>query len=622
MEIPGYQIEQLIAEGGMSSVYLAVQESLGRRVAIKVLRKFGNPEQAERFLHEARIIASLEHRNIITIYDVGAIGERYYIAMEYLEGGCLADRIDHGLQPLAALGLLEKMARCLDFVHRRDIVHRDIKPSNILFHADGTPKLTDFGIAKQLDEDQEATLEGTAFGSPYYLSPEQAEGRPLDGRSDIYSLGIVFFQMLTGRKPYSESSHIETIVAHLSNPIPVLPEAFSEFQGLLESMIAKSPQNRIASARELAHRIRDLRSSQAERRKADRRSGRNAAQADMDNGPVLGLIDHVRGASVVAKSLAIAGLLIFVLGLDWLLETPKPTPVVELQRAPRVQLSYTGRNGVPSKVVAATPMRQEEPVEESEEEASANLLDTEDAMRSDVAPESVGLPITEPVEDVDVFAESIVVEQPQPEVEKEAFVATEPLVLAETETETEIEIEIEIEMERETGTETETHVAAEAGVTDQKDELIVDRMRAGDKALLADRLTTPAADNAYAHYKAVLELDADHRGARAGIGRIADRYAALARWAKGEQKYRLARIYVRRGFAVRRGHAGLLAVRSDLDRVEALASAQASANPAPVAEKPKISSWEFEGTSVTSTGPEGTGNIVKDFKNVWRSVFD
>ena len=106
-------------------------------------------------------------------------------------------------------------------MHRRDIVHRDIKPGNILFHSDGTPKLSDFGIAKQIDADQELTMDGSAFGSPYYISPEQAECRPLDGRSDIYSLGIVFYQMLTGRRPYAEKSHIETIVAHFSSPVPL-----------------------------------------------------------------------------------------------------------------------------------------------------------------------------------------------------------------------------------------------------------------------------------------------------------------------------------------------------------------------------------------------------------------
>jgi serine/threonine-protein kinase PpkA len=335
MRIPGYKAERLVARGGMSSVYLAMQESLSRRVALKVLRRFDNPRQAERFLHEARIIASLQHRNIITIHDVGTMGERHYIAMEYLEGGSLADRIDHGIPPMQALDLLESMASCLDFVHRKDIVHRDIKPSNILFHADGTPKLTDFGIAKQIDGDQELTMEGSAFGSPYYLSPEQAEDRLLDGRSDIYGLGIVFYQMLTGRRPYEESSHIETIVAHLSNPIPVLPEELSGYQGLLEKMIAKSPDNRVGSAGELVALIQQVRSSQ---------SGPSAnTAASRGEGARKGLLARASGASFLVRLSAVAALLVLIVGsLRLIGDSPSGQAAAPrlVSRVPSIELSY------------------------------------------------------------------------------------------------------------------------------------------------------------------------------------------------------------------------------------------------------------------------------------------
>jgi len=263
MEIPGFKIERLIAEGGMSSVYLAVQDSLDRRVALKILKKFDSAEHAERFLHEGRIIASLNHRNIITIHDIGVVGDQHYIAMEYLEGGSLEERIAKGIELPDVLGLLECIGECLEFVHRKGIVHRDIKPSNILFHVDGTPKLTDFGIAKRLEHDQDLTMDGRALGSPYYLSPEQAEGRPLDGRSDIYSLGITFYQMLTGRRPYAENSHIETIVAHLTQPIPRLPHALSRYQNVLEHMLSKSANDRAASAGHLVELVRQVRCSES-----------------------------------------------------------------------------------------------------------------------------------------------------------------------------------------------------------------------------------------------------------------------------------------------------------------------------------------------------------------------
>jgi len=155
----------------------------------------------------------------------------------------------------------ETIGGCLDFVRRKGIVHRDIKPANILFHFDGTPIPSDFGVATQVADDSNLTLDGKTFGSPYYLSPEQAQSKPLDGRSDLYGLGIVPFEMLTGRKPYAGASAMDTIVAHLTAPIPRLPPPVQRYQDLLERMIAKSPEERFAAAAEMVARVRELRRS-------------------------------------------------------------------------------------------------------------------------------------------------------------------------------------------------------------------------------------------------------------------------------------------------------------------------------------------------------------------------
>jgi serine/threonine protein kinase len=259
LQIPGYTIVKPIAEGGMASVYLAVQQSLERHVALKLLKNINNPAQLERFHNEGKTIASLNHRNIINIHDTGIFSEQYYISMEYLAGGDLEDRIAAGISPHAALDLLQVIGNCLEFIHRKNIIHRDIKPANILFHTDGTPILTDFGIAKHQQIDSRLTLEDTALGSPYYLSPEQAESRPVDGRADIYGLGIILHEMLTGIKPYQGDSHIEVIVAHLTEPLPALPPELSIFQELLDLMIAKSPEDRFNSAGEMVDHIRRLR---------------------------------------------------------------------------------------------------------------------------------------------------------------------------------------------------------------------------------------------------------------------------------------------------------------------------------------------------------------------------
>jgi len=144
---------------------------------------------------------------------------------------------------------------CLDFVHRKNIIHRDIKPANILFHSDGTPILTDFGVAKQQSTDSRLTKDGTALGSPYYISPEQAENRQVDGRADIYSLGIILYEMLTGKKPFEGESDIQIIISHLSDPIPSLPPELERYQELLDRMIAKNPDERFSSAADMLEYI-------------------------------------------------------------------------------------------------------------------------------------------------------------------------------------------------------------------------------------------------------------------------------------------------------------------------------------------------------------------------------
>ena len=257
--IPGYTILKPIAQGGMASVYLAEQQSLGRRVALKLLKKFDDIYQAARFVAEGKIIASLDHRNIITLHDIGVIGDQHYISMEFLGGGDLEMRIVEGISVEVALDLVETIGECLDFLHRKNIIHRDIKPANILFHIDGTPVLTDFGVAKQQEDDANLTRDGTTLGSPNYISPEQAESKGVDGRSDIYSLGIVLYEMLTGAKPFQGDSDIQIIISHISDPLPELPPELARYQELIDRMTAKSPDERFATAAEMVQYLREVR---------------------------------------------------------------------------------------------------------------------------------------------------------------------------------------------------------------------------------------------------------------------------------------------------------------------------------------------------------------------------
>jgi serine/threonine-protein kinase PpkA len=261
MEIPGYKVEREIGRGGMATVYLAIQESLERSVVLKILDKVhrtNSEDMTQRFVDEGRIVASLHHPNIVTIYDIGLAGDELYISMEYVKGGDLKKRMESHVSPKVALDIIAKIGSALDSAHAHNVIHRDVKPANILFREDGTPLLTDFGIAKQTDFDKDLTSTGIFLGSPNYVSPEQADGKKVDGRSDIYSLGCIFYEMLTGYKPYHSNSIIDIVIQHKSSPVPTLPEKLSIYQSLLDRMMAKDLNERFTSASEMLKSVEKL----------------------------------------------------------------------------------------------------------------------------------------------------------------------------------------------------------------------------------------------------------------------------------------------------------------------------------------------------------------------------
>jgi serine/threonine-protein kinase PpkA len=272
MEIPGYEIKRQIGQGGMAIAYLAEQKSLGRQVVLKILdnKVRDTPETTERFLNEGRIIASLNHPHIITIFDIGQSNDDVYISMEYVEGGDLRERMQHKVfAPVEAIDVIEKIAGGLAVAHQNGIVHRDVKPGNILFRRDGTPLLSDFGIAKRLSGDSDLTSTGMFLGSPNYMAPEQSEAGPIDGRADIYSLGIIFFEMMSGERAYTGESVIDVIVMHKTAPIPTLRTGFEEYQELLNLMLAKKRNDRFRDAESLLHFIAEMRKSGTIKSKAE-----------------------------------------------------------------------------------------------------------------------------------------------------------------------------------------------------------------------------------------------------------------------------------------------------------------------------------------------------------------
>ena len=248
--IPGYDIEGEIGEGAMASVYLSTQRSLERKVALKVMAAAlaADPSFCERFLREGKTLARLSHPHTVTIHDIGNVGELYYMAMEYLPNGTLKERIAAGLTPEQGVTLIRQIASALGYAHAQGLVHRDVKPANILFRADGTAVLSDFGIAKSLDDRTQFTQAGFAVGTPSYMSPEQARGQEIDGRADLYALGVVLYEILVGKLPYNGTDALSTALAHLTEPLPELPVHHGRYQGVLRKLLAKDPAERYPDA--------------------------------------------------------------------------------------------------------------------------------------------------------------------------------------------------------------------------------------------------------------------------------------------------------------------------------------------------------------------------------------
>ena len=264
-KIGRYLIESNLGQGGMGTVYLALDPLIKRQVAVKVLPQQFNHDPAfrERFRREAQIIASLEHPSIVPLHDFGEHENQPFIVMRYMPGGTLNGRLQRGsLSMSRILDILERIAPGLDKAHVHGIVHRDLKPSNILFDADDEAYLADFGIAKV--QEATAALTGSAIiGTPAYMSPEQAQGeKDIDGRSDVYSMGIILYQMLTGRAPYVADTPMKLVVMHIMEPVPTIlsvkPDLPEKIEPLIARALAKDPKDRFYTVGDMTQTLRHI----------------------------------------------------------------------------------------------------------------------------------------------------------------------------------------------------------------------------------------------------------------------------------------------------------------------------------------------------------------------------
>ena len=258
IQIPGYTIIRKIGTGGMSEVYLAKQDSLKREVAVKVLhsRITDDSNTIHRFMHEAETIAKLYHPNIVSIYEVGQLADDViFYSMPYLPSGDLTDFSYETTDQLISLML--SISEGLNYAHQQGVIHRDIKPENILFDQFGQVQIADFGIAISANS-QRLTGENHIVGSAAYMSPEQAQSKPVDARTDIYSLGVVLFELLAGEPPFKREDDLATLMAHVNDPIPRLPENVAMWQEFIDRCLAKKPDDRYQTISSLQHALTNL----------------------------------------------------------------------------------------------------------------------------------------------------------------------------------------------------------------------------------------------------------------------------------------------------------------------------------------------------------------------------
>jgi serine/threonine protein kinase len=262
LTIRGHRCIRQVGSGGMCKIYLAESERAGAMVVLKVFSQVPDVSERlvgfDRFIQEYEIVAGLNHPNIVRIHDLGIADDHAYIAMEHFPAGDLRARMKTPLTPQTAVHFLAQIASALEAIHAVGVLHRDLKPANVMLRTDGTLCLIDFGLAKANEMEVELTGSREIFGTPYYMSPEQGHAELIDARSDLYSLGVVFYEMLIGSKPYTGSTAMEVIYKHKRAELPAIDPRFAPYEATLRRLLAKRPIDRFQTARELLDAVAEL----------------------------------------------------------------------------------------------------------------------------------------------------------------------------------------------------------------------------------------------------------------------------------------------------------------------------------------------------------------------------
>ena len=484
--IAGYKVHNLLAKGGMATIYLAEQESLQRQVVLKFLNPKLDESIQKRFIDEGRIIASLEHPNIITVFDVVSTERYKFLAMEYLQGGDLENRLKTKVGIYDALMIISKISDALHLIHKQGIIHGDIKPANVLFRANGCPLLTDFGISHQVEVKKEIDTDDDVYASPTYASPELIQGKPFDYRTDIYSLGIMMYEMLVGEKPYTGATEMEIIANSILEPIPQLPESLKELQPLLISLLAKLPEDRLSDCKLVVRFIQkylkdhpDLKSQSSVSKLIDNdvvveyvSKKKKDKKGEKEKKPAHGYINL----------LFLTLLLVFVI---WLNKEPLWQQLMELYNSP-----------------------------------TAEIVDNK---------------IPDKAKNVQIDAEQKRIEKIQSENE---LLKQENLISQQTEEITRIKQELENQKQK----------ARQKQLNRQR--TINNLLKKGNSGLKDYRLTTPLNNNALYYFQKVLEMDAANKQAKKGIEDVVYRYELLARGEVDKYNYQKAQYYISAGLNI------------------------------------------------------------------------
>ncbi len=609
INIPGYRIVKTLGKGGMATVYLAIQESFQRKVALKVMSAHLSQDESfsERFLREARIVSQLVHPNIVTVHDVGMHEGHHYLSMEYIPGNDLKKELGN-LSAQRLLELMKELAKALDYSGRKGYIHRDVKPENIMLHAeDGRAVLMDFGIARAADHASSMTQTGTAIGTPHYMSPEQARGKAVDLRSDLYSLGVVFYWALTGAVPYDGDSAVSIGIKHISEAVPQLPAPLASMQPIINKLLAKAPDDRFQSGTDFITALAKVNPRLIDtwwKQRGNQAEG--TAQSTPAPGASLDLEDiqpeetlHVPQDVISERSQPVpkrppVGLMLSAVvlaalagGYIHLFGTQIPPAEEELQAA-RIRF---GLLEAPLEVAAVEPAPVSEPVAEAPvPEAGPDALPAEPAAVvvdpvvevshvDQLVAQSRELSVvleSEPEridELVAVYREILALEAEHPEA-----VAGLAMIKAEMLDWTASQLAMANLGQAQQGlASTEAWfpaVAEEAEFQTLQKQLqaltaISDQLATADGYLAKDQLTKPRGENARDAYQQVLAWDPGNEQAKRGLATIAQRYAELATRSAAQGDWQKVQSQVASGLAIAPSHQKLVQLKAEAEKQQA-----------------------------------------------------